>query len=413
MRTSVGILNREKIEAILTSTYWQLALLSGIFFFFFALNRGAYVVCIHISFIFLIFNAMFGRYRLREIPATFIVTTVICAVIIITSFIVAPYESHTRWIRNLGRMLIIIFSIHLLSQKSLTEHVTSVVFVGVVLLSVGWQFGAFHLFKMPYGTFTNPHYLSSFAMLTIPPIVYGMLSFPGWYKIFIIVILIMDIDLLIRTGSRPAIVAIVMGSLFILFFFTPRRLKWIGLALLVLLFTALYITDYAGVASRFTDLIINVAVEERVQLWTKAWNKLMENTALEWLFGHGIQYSPVSYVPDSNSPAIPFIFPHNPLLEILYLNGIVGALLVLGGLAYVFWGLIRVATKNLERQKRILINCTLVVFLAWLIHSGLTFPFYSKYSILPMALILGTMLVLSDSPTMTKSPANGPLESNG
>ena len=119
---------------------------------------------------------------------------------------------------------------------------------------------------------------------------------------------------------------------------------------------------------------------------------------MEWLFGHGIQYSPVSYVPDSNSPAIPFIFPHNHLLEILYLNGIVGALLVLGGLAFVFFGLVREALQNLKRQKRILINCTLVVFLAWLIHSGLTFPFYSKYSVLPMALILGTMLVLMGQP---------------
>ena len=409
----MGIFNREKIGAILTSKYWQLALLSGIFFFFFALNRGGYIVCIHVSFIFLIFNAMFGRYRLREIPATFIVTTVICAAIIITSFIVAPYESHTRWIRNLGRMLIIIFSIHLLSQKNLNEHVTSIAFVGIVLLAVGWQFGAFYVFKMPYGTFSNPHYLSSFAMLTIPPIVYGMLYFPGWYRIFIIVMLIMDIDILIQTGSRPAIFAIIMGSLFILFFFTPGRLKWIGLGLIALSCMALYITDYADIASRFKDLMINLAVEERVQLWSKAWNKLTENTALEWLFGHGIQYSPVSYVPDSNSPAIPFIFPHNHLLEILYLNGIVGALLVLGGLAFVFFGLVRVALQNLKRQKRILINCTLVVFLAWLIHSGLTFPFYSKYSILPMALILGTMLVLADSHTMTQSPDNSPSDSYG
>ena len=309
LRTAVGIFNRGKIEAVLTSKYWLLATLSGIFFFFFALNRGGYIVWIHVSFIFLVFNTIFGQYRLREIPATYIVTAAICAVIIITSLIVAPYESHTRWMRNLGRMLIIIFSIHLLSKKQVNEHIISTTFIGIVLLSVCWQFVAFYFFKMPYGTFSNPHYLSSFAVLTIPLIVYGMLYFPGWYKIFTSVILIMDIDLLIQTGSRPAIIAIIMGGLFVLFFFTPGRLKWIGLALVVLLCAALYITDYAGFGSRFEDLIINLPAEERVQFWSQAWNKLTENTALEWLFGHGIQHFPVSYIQDSFSSPHLFIFP--------------------------------------------------------------------------------------------------------
>jgi hypothetical protein len=83
--------------------------------------------------------------------------------------------------------------------------------------------------------------------------------------------------------------------------------------------------------------------------------------------------------------------------------------LVFGGLAFVFVGVIKAALHNPERQNRILNNCTLMVFLSWLIHSGLTFPFYSKYSVLPMALILGTMLVLMGQPDddrhrMTNSP---------
>ena len=209
----------------------------------------------------------------------------------------------------------------------------------------------------------------------------------------------MDIDLLMQTGSRPAIIGIVVGSLVVLIFFTRGRLKWIGLALMVLLCVALYIIDYADFGSRFEELVVNLTKEERVQFWSQAINKLKENTALEWLFGHGIQRFPVSYIQDSQSPAVLFIFPHNHLLEIMYLNGIVGATLVLGGLAFVFVGVIKVALQNPERQKRILINCTLVVFLSWLIHSGLTFPFYSKYSVLPMALILGTMLALISQPT--------------
>jgi O-antigen ligase len=137
---------------------------------------------------------------------------------------------------------------------------------------------------------------------------------------------------------------------------------------------------------------------ERAQLWSQAINKLAQNTALEWLFGHGIRRFPVSYIQDSQSPSLSFIFPHNHILEIMYLNGIVGALLVLGGLAFVFVGVLKVALQSPERRKGILINCTLVVFLSWLIHSGLTYPFYSKYSVLPLAFILGTMLVLRGQP---------------
>ena len=398
LRTAVTIINREKIEAILTSEYWLLATLSGIFFFFFALNRGGYIVCIHVSFIFLVFNVVFGKYSLKKIPVAYFVAVAICIVIIIVSFIVAPDASHTRWMRNLRRMLIIIFSIHLLSQKHVNGRIVSFTFSGIVLLSVCWQFGAFYFFKMPSGTFSNIHYLASFTVLTIPLIVYGMLYFAGWYKILAIVILIMDIDLLMQTGSRPAIIGIIVGCLFILFFLTRGRFKWIGLALIVFVCAALYVSDYAAIGSRFEDLIVNLAREERVQFWSQAWNKLTENTALQWLFGHGIQRFPVSYIQDSSSAVESHIFPHNHLLEILYLNGIVGALLVFGGLAFVFVGLIKVAVQNLERQKRILINCALVVFLSWLIHSGLTFPFYSKYSVLPMAFILGTMLVLTGKP---------------
>jgi hypothetical protein len=186
------------------------------------------------------------------------------------SFIVAPDVSHTGWMRNLGRMLIIVFTIHLLSQKHINERIVHLTFLGIVLLSVCWQFAAFYFFNMPYGTFSNIHYLSSFAVLTIPLIVYGILVIPGWYKIPAVVILIMDIDLLIQTGSRPAILGIAVGSLFVLFFLTRTRLKWIGLLLIVLLCAVLFISDYAGISSKFEELIVNLTEKERFQLWIPA-----------------------------------------------------------------------------------------------------------------------------------------------
>ena len=390
--------DREKLGSILTSEYWLLATLCGIFFFFFALNRGGYIVCIHASFVLLVLNAVYGKYSLKNIPLIYFLTAAICAVLIIASYLVAPQTTHNRWIRNLGRMLIIIFAIQLFARKHANEHIANVVFIGIVLISVCWQFGAVYFFRMPEGTFSNIHYLASFSVLTIPLIVYGILLFPGWPKIVTMAILIMDIHLLLHTGSRPAIMGITAGSLFVLFFFSRGRLKWTGLTLIALLGAFVYVTDYAGIGSRFGELIVNLTREERVQFWSQAWQNLTQNSVLEWLFGHGIHRFPVSYVKDSSSAVENYIFPHSHFLEILYLNGVVGALLVFGGLAYVFIGLIRVARQCPERQKGILINCTLVIFLGWFIHSGLTFPFYSKYSVLPMAFILGAMLVLSGKP---------------
>jgi O-antigen ligase len=160
-----------------------------------------------------------------------------------------------------------------------------------------------------------------------------------------------------------------------------------------LILVALYLTDYGNFASRIQDLIVNLAEEERIQLWTKSWNKLKDNSLLTWTFGHGIGWSPINYTKGPTFK-VTFVSSHSHFLEIVYLNGLIGFVLIFGGLTLLFISIVNAARQNQNRKIRLLLKCLIIVFLSWLIHCGLNFPFYSKYSLYPLAFILGTILVL-------------------
>jgi len=383
----------EAIKVLLTSKYWLILTLSGAFFAFFALNRGGIVVFIKLSGVFLILNVLFGKYKLKEIPNFYWITCAICAYLLVVSVLLYPQQSHFKWMVNLVWMVCVVFATHCLSQKRVDSRVTNL-FLFILSLAVCWQFIAYHLFKMPYGTFTNPHYLSSFAVLTLPMVVYSFFVTTGWYKFIFIPIAIMDADLLLSTGSRTAFLGIFLGMLFVFIFLTKGRRRWYGLIMIFIILAICYITEYANVAPKVMELIINLPKEERVQLYSQAWNKLTENSLREWIFGHGIGWFPVIYTPDSSLKATFFVFPHSYFFEIVYLNGLIGAVLIFGGLALLFDSIVNAARQNQNRKIRLLLKCLIIVFLSWLIHCGLTFPFYSKYSLYPLSFILGISLVL-------------------
>jgi O-antigen ligase len=203
----------------------------------------------------------------------------------------------------------------------------------------------------------------------------------------------MDADLLLQTGSRPAFLGIIVGTFFVFIFLVKGRYKWFGMILTCLILVALYLTDYGNFASRIQDLIVNLAEEERIQLWAKSWNKLKDNSLLTWIFGHGIGWSPINYTKGPTFK-VTFVSSHSHFLEIVYLNGLIGFVLIFGGLTLLFISIVNAARQNQNRKIRLLLKCLIIVFLSWLIHCGLNFPFYSKYSLYPLAFILGTILVL-------------------
>jgi hypothetical protein len=300
------------------------------------------------------------------------------------------------------RMLCVVFVIDCLYRKTLANWVP-VIFMAVMSAAVCWQLTAYFVFKMPYGTFSNPHYIASFTVLILPVIVYFTLVANSWYRYLLILLAAMDLALIFKIGSRPAIIGVTAGTVFALLFLTRGRQKWIGFSLIIAIFAAVLLSGYGGVFAKFEELIVNLATEERVQLWLTSWKMIKDNTLASWIFGNGIGSFRTLYPQYKILTVKHIVSPHNYFLEILYENGIIALILVVGGGLMLFISALKASFAEVKKNNRILLKCMIVIFISWLIHTGLTFPFYSKYAQYSLAFILGPMLVLlNSSPHLSK-----------
>jgi len=84
------------------------------------------------------------------------ITAGICAYLLLVSVLFHPQISHYRWMANLVRMQCVVFVIHCMVWKTINNWVT--IFFSIVLsVAVSRQVIAYYVFKMPFGTFSNPH----------------------------------------------------------------------------------------------------------------------------------------------------------------------------------------------------------------------------------------------------------------
>ena len=389
------------VKEILTSEYWLIASLAGAFFSFFALNRGGVVIFIEAGFVFVLLNLLSGEYKLKQIPSSYWIALAICLYLLISGYLFASHEVKLKYVMYPVRMLFIVFTLHSLSLKKIDSHVYEWLPI-LWCLSIGWQFVAVKFYNLPFGTYGNPHYLSNFMISILPLIVYSFWVANGWYKWIFILFALLSIDMLLRTESRPAILGLAFSSLFILVFFIKSHTRWIGVLAIVLSIGFLYITNYGGVANHLEELIVNLRTEERVYFWGSALQMLEENNTIDWIFGNGIGGYRAIYADYSAPQLEKYFFPHLHPLGILYDNGIIGVILVFGGFTALFVLTVKAMINSLSKSISLLIKCMLVIFLCWMIHSNLTFPFYSKYAQYPLGFIIGTMLVLINKGNATK-----------
>jgi len=382
----------EILKTIFTHKYWLAVALVGAFFCFFALNRGGVTVFIEATFAFLVLNVLAGRYRLKMIPTAYWVTCIVCAFVLLVSIFAAPHDSHYRWMKNVLRMLALVFGMHCLYQKRIDARVT-VFFAIAVSVAVCWQFAVLHFFGRPAGTFKGIHQLAMFAVLVIPVIVYFCWITKGWYRYLGVALGLVALDLLLQTGSRPAFLGITSGTAFVTIFLVKSRYKWVGLAALILTLVVLFVTDYANFASRINQFIDLWQEEERIQMWSTAWQTLKQNSAWDWIFGHGIGYFEVVFTLPGMADKIQ-VSPHNYFLHLVYSSGLTGFILVTAGFALLIGLLFKAARQNPDIKIRVLARCLIVNFFSWLTLCGLNFSLYSKYSLYPLAYILGPMLVV-------------------
>jgi O-antigen ligase len=237
----------------------------------------------------------------------------------------------------------------------------------------------------------------------LPVIFYFFWVSTGWHKIVFVAIGILNIDILLQSKSRPAILAIIFSVFFVGIFQTKKRNKWIIILLMVCFCTFIYFTDYAGVSTVIQDLIVNFTKEERWLIWRESWMMLKDNSLVSWIFGNGIGSFRIIYPDYTSVPRFRrIVSPHSYLFGILYESGIAGFILVFGGFALLLISAAKALKTKHNENEKILIKCMLVNLLSWLIHNGFTVPFYSKYSQYPLAFILGTLLAVIEHPASRK-----------
>jgi O-antigen ligase len=379
-----------KLKAILISDYWLVVFLTGAFFSYFALDRGGVNVFIEIGGLFMLVQLLLGAYSLRTVPRGHWIVAAVCIYLILISLIVAPQNPHLRWMKNLIRLLIVVFMIHFLSEKKI-ENWVLILFVVLISATVCWQFAVRSLLDMPHGSFSNKHYLATFAALAFPLVISFFFVAPGWRKFIFLGIGILDANFILQIGSRTAYAGLFLAGLIALIFLIHGRSKWIGLSLSAFFLTTAYMSNYAYFATRIKRLLRNTPPEERLQLWAKAWLQLQENSIVDWIFGHGMGWFPVTFTGRRQSD---LIFPHGHFLEILYQSGVVGLVLVYGGLILLIVSSVLTVKRIQNKQARFLLIALNVALLTWMIHCGLAFPIYSKNTLYPLAFILGPLLVV-------------------
>lgn len=387
-----------KFKNILLNPYWLVFSLTGIFLFFFALNRGGTNVFIWACAFFLLIHLAWGEFTLNTLPLFYWVTLAACATLIVISLAFSYEITHKDRIFRLVKMLIIIFTIHLISRTVSTRR-SFIIFGAVLALSVTWQFAARTVFGMPNGTWENPHYLANFVILSLPLLFYYSRMAAKPYNYLFLVLIVMDIDPVLKNASRPAFLALAASTLFVITFFTHSRYRYIGLLAVSGCFIFLGLTNYAGFFDSLKELVVNISNEERVGIWKYSLEMLQDNSLWAWLVGNGLgstydilqKYA----LPDPLYEGISF--PHNFLIQILFENGIIGSVVVFGGLTFLMCLFIKLSNAAVDASGHLFNNCMMAVFLNCIIFTGLTVGFYSKYTLYPLGFIIGIAFVLAET----------------
>ena len=235
------------------------------------------------------------------------------------------------------------------------------------------------------GAMRNPHYLSYYSALALVASGALLLSGEGKHKLLLMISAVFLLAFILISSSRPAWIALLTCLCLWLLFRPSLRKAW----LILLAALLLYATNPADLATRMDDLLVNITQEERVTIWQSAFRLQMESTPVEWLAGHGTDrfvtefasFAPAEYSDHE------YQFPHNSILEVIYMSGLCGLILMLAIYFVVYKRLFRLAGKGLGIAAAGLFGFTfhwLIVFI--------TFPLISPYNMYPLALLIGACL---------------------
>ena len=395
----------------------ELAILGS--FIALALNPGSLGDIMRICGAIFLFNLLIGNYRIGDITEGHLVVLGIFLIVLLINGFMPDEMIHRRSLRYFLTLPGMILAIHCLSKRTNPDSKTLLVYSSIALLALIFQFITYYTVERvvnaggleSFGVYSNMHHFGSFASLILPIIAYFATQVKGWLRLLCVVGIIVAFFLLWESSSRISWLAFFSSILIAILLFLRSRKLLMGLAgFFTMSFIAALFSGVTAIKNRIMDILSNWRTEERVTVWTDTLNMLGDNSVKDWLLGHGIG-SFRYYFPDFNTFKVggkveDWSFPHNVFFQIIFENGLIGLVTILGGMVLLMIAVWRGYHRLEHTSARYLLVTLFILFWINFIHCALTLSFYHKYFIYPLSVIIGILLIL-----LEKTGQNKPLQS--
>ncbi len=388
-------------------------------FIVFTINPGSLGDLMRICGAIFLINVLFGSYRIGDVTEGHLVVLGIFLITLLINAFMPDEMIHRRSFRYFWTLPGMILAIHCLSKRENPDSRTLLFYSCIAVLALIIQFIAYHTVESvvnsggleSYGLSGNMHHFGSFASLILPVLFYFSTQIKGWLRFLCLAGVIVAFYLLWESSSRIAWFAFFSSILIAILLFLRNRKLLMGLAgFFTISFIAALVSGLAAIQNRIMDILSNWRTEERVTVWADTLNMLGNNSVKDWLFGHGIG-SFRYYFPDYNTfkvdgKVVDWNFPHNVFFQIIFENGLIGLVTILGGMVLLMIAIWRGYHRLEDKNDRYLLVTLFILFWINFIHCALTLSFYHKYFIYPLSVIIGISLIL-----LEKTGQNKPLKS--
>ncbi len=395
----------------------ELALIGS--FIVFTINPGSLGDLMRICGAIFLINMLIGNYRIGDVTEGHLVVLGIFLITLLINGLMPDEMIHRRSFRYFLTLPGMILAIHCLSKRANPDSRTLLFYGGIAVLALIIQFITYHTVESvvnsggleSYGLYSNMHHFGSFASLILPVLVYFSTQIKGWLRFLCVAGVIVAFYLLWESSSRISWVAFFSSILIAILLFLRDRKLLMGLAgFFTISFIAALVSGLAAIKNRIMDILSTWRTEERVTVWTDTLNMLGHNSVKDWWLGHGIG-SFRYYFPDYNTfkvdgKVVNWNFPHNVFFQIIFENGLIGLVTILGGMGLLMIGIWRGYHQLEHKSDRYLLVTLFILFWINFIHCALTLSFYHKYFIYPLSVIIGISLIL-----LEKTGQNKPLKS--
>lgn len=298
-------------------------------------------------------------------------------------------------IRHTTIAIFLAIGLALLARKNhdyLKENIRLIMLLVIIVYIFGQLVAIWGLGKH-YGTAKNPHYLALYSSISIIVGIYSFYKSSVQVKLILGICLIILGFLLLETSSRPAWIGLFFSSIIATIFLNKKNMLGSVFSLIVFILF-IFFTNLGGFAERSQDLISHISTEERVTIWKETVDMQMDSSTFNWIVGHGIDSFEEDFKPYSSyhQKGIDFNSPHNYILEVLYISGVVGLIIFISFFCILYKKVISCIKKSYKYKDIYLM--LFIVLTTHFIFASITLPFFYGPSLNVIAYVIGMLVYL-------------------